>query len=152
MDPILIVVLPGVIGGLIVAAVLYALHQRTSETVAPLERDGLPSTDVINAARIRVAGIGGLGLLAMAATVAWQLPRIGQTVAVGAILGLVLAAALIARRRSSGAMPSSGQRPGANTVLAIDQPDTLEQPERDVDHDARPRTRTRAEALSASAG
>ena len=78
------------------------------------------STDVINAARIRVAGIGGLGLVAMAATVAFFVPRIGQTLAVGLGLGVALAAFLIVRRRRKGPLPSSGAQPGANTILAID--------------------------------
>ena len=37
------------------------------------------STDVINISRIRAAGLGGLGLFAMALVVAWFVPRIGQT-------------------------------------------------------------------------
>jgi hypothetical protein len=77
---------------------------------------------VINAARIRVAGVGGLGLVAMALVVAWFVPRIGQTVIVGMVLGMALAAGLIAYRRRIGPMPSSGRRPGANTILSIDCP------------------------------
>lgn len=80
------------------------------------------STDVINAARIRVAGIGGLGLLAMALVVAFNVPRIGLTLGVGAIAGVALAATLILLRRKSGPLPTSGGRPGANTVLSIDDP------------------------------
>jgi hypothetical protein len=69
-------------------------------------------------ARIRVAGVGGLGLVAIAVVV----PRIGQSLALGLVLGAVFAAVLIARRSRSGAMPSSGQRAGANTMLSIDTP------------------------------
>jgi hypothetical protein len=79
-------------------------------------------TDVINAARIRVAGIGGLGLVAMALVVAWNVPRIGQELAIGGLLGVALAVALILRRWRIGPLPSSGQRAGANTVLSIDEP------------------------------
>lgn len=78
------------------------------------------SSNAINMARIRVAGLGGLGLFAMAITVAWFVPRIGQTVAVGFGLGMVLAVALILTRRRSGSLPSSGKREGANVMLAID--------------------------------
>lgn len=57
------------------------------------------STDPINIAHIRVAGVGGLGLVAMAAIVAWYVPgiRIATLVALGA--GATLAIALIAWRR-----------------------------------------------------
>ncbi len=87
----------------------------------PFSKEPLP-IDVINMSRIRVAGIGGLGLVAMALVVAWDLPRIGLTLSIGAITGSVLAIVLILRRRQSGAMPSSGRRPGANTMLSIDVP------------------------------
>ncbi len=78
------------------------------------------STDVINAARIRVMGVGGLGLVAMALLVAIFVPRIGQSVGIGLCLGVLLAVALIAGRRRAGPLPSSGQRVGANTILSID--------------------------------
>ena len=83
-------------------------------------------TDVINAARIRVSGIGGLGLVAMALVVAWNVPRIGQELAIGGLLGVALAAVLILRRRHTGPLPTSGGRSGANTVLSIDQPAAVE--------------------------
>jgi hypothetical protein len=87
------------------------------------------STDVINMARIRVAGVGGLGLIAMAAVVAWFIPRIGQTLLIGLVLGIVLAVAMILRRRRVGPMPSSGRRPGAKAILSIDRPMTPEEKE-----------------------
>jgi hypothetical protein len=87
------------------------------------------STDVINAARIRVAGIGGLGLLAMALVVAINVPRIGLTLAAGALAGVALAAVLIVLRRKAGPRPTSGGRPGANTVLAIDDRQSVALPE-----------------------
>ena len=72
-------------------------------------------------ASIRVAGVGGLGLVAMALTVALNVPRIGDTLAIGLMLGLALAAGLIVARRRVGPMPSSGRHGGANAVLAIDE-------------------------------
>jgi hypothetical protein len=87
-----------------------------------MDRSTDRSTDVINVARIRVAGIGGLGLLAMALIVAFYIPRIGQTLTVGAIAGVALAAVLILLRRKTGPLPASGGRPGANTILSIDYP------------------------------
>ena len=48
------------------------------------------SSEVINASRIRVAGVGGLGLVAMALTVAIGVPGVGIPLALGGALGTVL--------------------------------------------------------------
>lgn len=122
MDPVILVVVPGVLGGLVIALVVF-LRQRhgsyTSSLTARTRSEPL-STDIINAASIKVAGIGGLGLVAMAVAVALNVPRIGQTLAIGLLLGLALAAVMIVRRRATGSMPSSGEQAGANITLAID--------------------------------
>jgi hypothetical protein len=121
MEPVILIVVPGLIGGLAFALLTAALRTRSRDRSTDTFRDNL-STDVINMARIRVAGVGGLGLIAMAAVVAWFVPRIGQTLLIGLVLGVVFAGVMILRRRRSGPMPSSGRRPGANTILSIDQP------------------------------
>jgi hypothetical protein len=122
MDPVTMILVPGLIGGAVIALFFFWLQRRhpTESTISPRSPDA-PLTDAINMSGIKVAGIGGLGLVAMAVAVALDVPRIGQTVLVGLALGVVLAAVLIARRRRGGAMPSSGEQPGANTTLAIDQ-------------------------------
>ncbi len=56
-------------------------------------------TDPINIAHIRVAGIGGLGLVAMAALVAWYVPSIRIAMLLALPLGILLAAGLIVWRR-----------------------------------------------------
>ena len=91
---------PSLLGGLVIALLIFRLQRRTSTEVSPdpLARDGI-SSDFINMAHIRVAGIGGLGLVAMAVVVAFDVPRIGQTLAVGAVAGSALAVVLIALRR-----------------------------------------------------
>lgn len=76
--------------------------------------------DVINISAVRVAGVGGLGLVVMALAVAWGIPRIGQTLALSAALGVILAAGLILYRRHAGPMRSSGQRPAARTALSVE--------------------------------
>lgn len=122
MEPIAFVVVAGILGGLAIAGLSLKRGQRRQPNRPSVGvRDQLLSTDVINMARIRVAGVGGLGLVAMAGVVAWGLPRVGQTVIVGAVLGTLLAVALIVSRRRAGPMPSSGQRAGANVTLSIDQ-------------------------------
>lgn len=128
MDPVILIVVPGLIGGVAIALLMAALRKRAGKDTS--EVSGEPfSTDVINMARIRVAGVGGLGLVAMAAVVAWFVPRIGQTLLIGLVLGVVFAGVMILRRRRSGPMPSSGRRPGANAVLSIDQPASAEDDE-----------------------
>jgi hypothetical protein len=123
MDPVTLVVVPGFLGGLVVALFLIRL-QRGGQTRASADAfRGEPlSTDVINMSRIRVAGVGGLGLVAMALVVALSVPRIGQSLALGLVLGALFAGILILGRRRHGPMPSSGQRAGANTTLSIDLP------------------------------
>ena len=121
MDPVTLILVPGILGGLVMAWVIVKLQRRGIGSA----RDPFPepmSTDVINMAHIRVAGVGGLGLVAMALAVALWVPRIGQSLALGLVLGAAFAAVLIIRRRRSGPMPSSGRRAGANTALSIDAP------------------------------
>jgi hypothetical protein len=87
----------------------------------PLPRpDAAPLVAAINIAHIRVTGIGGLGFVLLALAVAAYIPSIGVSVATGAALGIVFAFVLILRRRRIGPLPSSGARPGANTMLSIE--------------------------------
>lgn len=58
--------------------------------------------DHINMAHIRVAGIGGLGLVAMAAVVAWNVPEIATAMTIALVTGVALAVGLIAWRRHAG--------------------------------------------------
>jgi hypothetical protein len=117
MDPVTLILVPGFIGGAALAAIIFRLQRPDGNA----DHVRFPPTDVINAAHIRVAGVGGLGLVAMATAVALAVPRIRLTLAIGCVLGFGLAAALISyRRRRSGPLPSSGRSGGANTVLSID--------------------------------
>lgn len=133
MNPVTIVIIPGFIGGLVIALLIARVHRKSSES-DPFATER-PSTDIINMARIRVAGIGGLGLVAMALVVAFNIPRIRQSLTVGVALGALFAVILILWRKRAGVMPSSGQRAGANTTLSIDVPpgpDNEEQASSDV--------------------
>lgn len=123
MDPVMLIVVPGFLGGLAIALFFVRLHRGRQTRASSDAFSGDPlSTDVINMARIRVAGVGGLGLVAMALAVALFVPRIGQSLALGLVLGSVFGTLLILRRRRRGPMPSSGRRAGANTTLSIDLP------------------------------
>ena len=117
----MLIVVPGVLGGVVIAVAIavYRWHFQSRQSEQRLPSEQL-STDVINVSSIRVAGVGGLGLVAMAAAVAWNIPRIGQTIELGFLLGILMAVALIVVRHRFGGMPSSGRHGGANTMLAID--------------------------------
>jgi hypothetical protein len=124
MELTALVVVSGLAGGIVVALLLGLAHRLRPGRRA--EADGAAvvarGTDVINMASIRVAGVGGLGLVAMSLALAWSIPRIGQTIAFGAVLGGAMAFGLILWRRRVGPMPTSGGRAGANTTLSIDHP------------------------------
>ena len=124
MEPtVLSFLLAGLGGGLVMALLIVraqrALPTRRTGTTNSVAPDSRP---VINIATIRVAGVGGLGLVVVAVAFALEYARIGQTVTIGAALGLVLATALILWRHRAGPMPSTGRSRGANTTLSIDQP------------------------------
>lgn len=93
MEPLLLVVL---LGGLLLAFILRRWHHPSELVTSPPPR---PATDVINMAHIKVSGVGGLGMVALAVIMAFAIPRIGQTVAAGLVLGVALAVFLIVRRR-----------------------------------------------------
>jgi len=146
MEVLAIITVPLIVGGAFVAYLMFRVNRRRPSTAAHVGEDPLLSTDVINMARIRVAGIGGLGLVAMALATAYAVPRIGQTLTAGAVLGVCLAAALILWRRHEGPMPSSGGRPGANTTLSIDEP-AATRPKEDGSHRPASRQELGASAL-----
>ena len=84
---LLMIVLPGMFGGLIVALFigLFGGRPRSDSSEARLEP---PSPHLINMANIRVAGGGGLGMVAMAITVAIFVPQIRFSMAVAMLLGM----------------------------------------------------------------
>jgi len=65
----------------------------------------------INMSAISVAGIGGLGLVAMAAVIAWVMPGGRLLLALGAAGGAIIALAIVLFRRSGRQAGPSGDRP-----------------------------------------
>lgn len=99
MDPVTAVLVPGLIGGFVIAAGILLQHRRAHTPSVVLPYRPLPiSTDVINMASIKVAGVGGLGLVAMSAAVALNVPRIFEATALGLLLGTCMAVVMIVRR------------------------------------------------------
>jgi hypothetical protein len=118
MEPLLIIILPGILGGVVLAL----LFIWVKGWPARADDDGRlepPSTNMINMARIRVTGVGGLGMVAMSIVVAIFVPRIRLTMAIALVLGGALAAALIALRRRQGPLGSTSF-PGAHSMLSLD--------------------------------
>jgi hypothetical protein len=103
------------------------------------------TTDVINLSSIRVAGIGGLGFVAVAIGIAIALPRIGQTLIVGAIGGAAAAYAVIRYRRTHGGpLDSSHMQPGGRAMLV--EPEQPESADRSVTDAFGPHPRARVSA------
>ena len=124
MDPATFVLLLGFLGGFVIAVFVILSNRRAGRRpimVLPYRLEQV-SPNMINMASIKVAGIGGLGLVAMAIAVALDVPQIGQSIAISLGLGAIVAVVMIVRARRSGPLPSSGQRLGANTTLSIDEP------------------------------
>ena len=97
--------MPVILGAGGVAIMLIAFRHRTGPAVQVADefRD-VPPADVINISRVRVSGIGGLGLVVIAGLIAFQYTRVAVTLALGLAGGLLIALFLIRqRRRQSGA-------------------------------------------------
>ena len=119
MEPLLIIIVPGVLGGIVLALLMSRLPApQNRERQSQLEP---PSTSMINMARIRIVGVGGLGMVAMAITVAIFVPRIRSSMILAFVLGVVLAMALIAVRRRKGPL-SSSDGPGAHVMFPMEPP------------------------------
>ena len=119
MEPLLIIILPGILGGVGLA---FLISRMGARRWGPTNYEHLepPSTSIINMARIRVSGVGGLGMVAMSIVVAAFVPRIRSSMLIAFALGIGLALVLIARRRREGPLPSSHD-PGAHMMLPIDE-------------------------------
>jgi hypothetical protein len=119
MEPLLIILIPGLLGGLVLALLIASKRLGTPSTVVP-RRLAAPSPSLINMAHIQVEGVGGLALVAVAAAVAVVDPRIRLAMIVAAVLGAGLALVLIAMRRRTGALPSGGDGPEDRSTLRLD--------------------------------
>ncbi len=117
----------GLVGGCLMAFLISKLRflPRDLESDAGVDHRPL-SPDAINLSSIQVAGVGGLGMVAVSVIVALSMPAVGVPVGAGVVTGALMAWFLIQRRRRRGVMPSSSKGPGANTILAIDAVDAID--------------------------
>jgi hypothetical protein len=108
-----------IIGGIALGAAFAWVNRRgrTSNNVPDqFARDAF-STDTLNFAHVRVAGVGGLGLVLVAAAVALDFALVAAVLGAGLAGGVLAALAVILYRRRSGPLPSSSTGPGARSVL-----------------------------------
>ena len=119
MESLLIILVPGVLGGLVLALLIAGRRKGTAPTFVPRRLEA-PSPSLINMAHIRVEGIGGLGMVAAVVAVAIADSRIRLATILALVLGTGLALVLIAMRRRNGSLPSSGDGPDDRSVLHID--------------------------------
>ena len=116
MEPLLIILIPGVVGGLFVSLLIARNRRGTPPTFVP-RRLELPSPSLINMSSIKVEGLGGLGMVAAVIAVAIADPRIRWAIVAAMILGGALAVLLIALRRREADRSESG--PGGDALLHI---------------------------------
>ncbi|MEN3336388.1 MAG: hypothetical protein V7647_64 [Acidobacteriota bacterium] len=119
MEPLLIVLVPGVFGGLFIAWLIAATRWGSSSTsvARPLAP---PTPALINMAHIRVEGVGGLGMVAAVIAVAIADPRIRLAIVIAWVFGAALAIALIVKRSRTGALPSAGDGPDDSSTLHLE--------------------------------
>ena len=123
MEPLLIILIPGLVGGLVLALLIAfkgAVNRPRTPTIVVPRRLESPSPSLINMANIRIEGLGGLGMVAAVVAVAVADPRIRLATIAAAVLGAGLALVLIAMRRRTGALPSGGDGPQDHLTLSID--------------------------------
>ena len=119
MEPLLLILLPGALGGVLLALAIALRPDRVQRTVVSRRLEA-PSPALINMAHIRVEGLGGLGLVAAVIAVAIADSRIRMAIVIAAVLGTVVGVGLIAIRRRTGALPSGGNGPDDRSLLHLD--------------------------------
>ena len=85
----------------------------------------------INMSRIKIAGVGGLGMLAMVGVVAYAMPQARQFVLWSYGAGILGAFAFIAYRRWL-----KPQRPHRRTLMTVDTPEPLGEAEERIRPDS----------------
>ena len=118
MEPLLFILIPGLLGGLVLSLLMARNRRTTPPTFVPRRLEA-PSPSLINMAHIKIEGLGGLGMVAAVIAVAIADPRIRLAIIIAGVLGSGLALYLIASRRSSGGM-HSGDDPDADSLLHLE--------------------------------
>ena len=132
MNIALALVVPGLVGGLFLAGLLARLNRRPSSGVVHRSTLDPISPDVINMAHIRVAGVGGLSMIAAGIVIAVSLPEIGFSLLAGVGFGAMIAVGLVVYRSRATAARPGGHDGLPPSVLALDDPSpAIRRPEGD---------------------
>lgn len=100
----ILVLMGGALGAGVFIAIGRRPHHAPLAVPDPFAKDTLGS--MFNVHRVRVAGVGGIGLVVVAVAMALDIPRIGVSLALGLAGGFLIALALIPyRRRHAGRRP-----------------------------------------------
>ena len=118
MEPLLIILVPGVIGGIVLSLFITRLRRTTAPTFVP-KRLEPTSPSLINMSSIKIEGLGGLGMVAAVIAVAIADPRIRLAIIIAGVLGAGLALLLIRARRSSGGL-HPGDGPDGDSLLHLE--------------------------------
>jgi len=86
-------------GGALIALALFATQSRSRDAIPSPDSFAGRANNIIDISSLRVAGLGGLGLVILSGVVALQFERIGATLIAGAIGGTVAAVVMILHRR-----------------------------------------------------
>jgi len=129
MEPLLIILVPGVIGGIVLSLFIRRLRRPTAPTFVP-KRLEPTSPSLINMSSIKVEGLGGLGMVAAVIAVAIADPRIRLAIIIAGVLGGGLALLLIRARRSTGGL-HSGDGPDADSLLHLENHHTADAPRKE---------------------
>jgi hypothetical protein len=118
MEPLLMILIPGLFGGVVLALLIAASRRGSPPTFVPIHL-AAPSPNLINMAHIRVEGVGGLGMVGAIVIVAVSDSRIRLAMIMALVLGGGLALVLIAVRRRTGPLPSAGGGPEDRSMLHL---------------------------------
>ena len=149
MEPLVIVLVPGLVGGFVLAMLMARKHINLRPSGAG--RLEPPSPSLINMAHIRVQGGGGLGIVAAVIAVAVFDPRIRLMIGFAVLCGGVVGAVLIMRRRADGPFPSGPDGSGPHSLLGLDRTGSPDRHSRDRDQTVRQPPATLTPIRSATA-
>ena len=119
METLLMVLIPGILGGFLLSLLIARFRRTTPPTFVPRQLEA-PSPSLINMAHIKIEGLGGLGMVAAVIAVAIADPRIRLAIIIAAVLGAGLALGLIAARRRTGSLPSGGDDHDDRSMLHLE--------------------------------
>jgi len=118
METLLMILVPGILGGLVLSLFIARTRRTTPPTFVPRRLEA-PSPSLINMAHIRVEGLGGLGMVAAVTAVAIADSRIRLAIIIALVLGVGLALTLITIRRRSDERSDHGDGPEDRSLLHL---------------------------------